>query len=74
MIIKITSPENGSEQILEIIGINYQQNTNEIKIFNALGNAGVIVTKNTYDAEECIRSIYEKEKTKVVGVLVWGKS
>ena len=73
MIIKLISPENNSEQIVEIISLYYEQNTNEIKIIDAIGCTGTIVTNNVYDAEECMRSIYEKEKTKIKGVLVWNK-
>jgi hypothetical protein len=74
MIIKLTSTEDKSEQILEVIGMNHEDGSNEIKILNSLGNAGTIVAKNTYDAEECMRCMYEKGKTKIEGVLVWGRT
>ena len=72
MIIKLISTEDNSEQIIEIVGLHHEQNSNEIKILNSLGNAGTIIVKNVFDAEECMRNIYEKEKTKIEGGLVWG--
>ena len=74
MIIKLISPENNSEKIVEVISLYHQQNSNEIKIIDAIGCSGTIVANNVYEAEECMRSIYEKEKTKIKGVFVWGKA
>ena len=36
MIIKLTSTEDKSEQILEVIGLNHEDGSNEIKILNSL--------------------------------------
>ena len=72
MVIKLISTEDNSEQILEVVGLNHQDGSNEIHILNAVGNSGAIIVKNIYDADECMRNIYDKGKTQIKGILVWG--